>query len=59
MAHFQCPACGFDGHGEWHGELICPRCGCGHGVRTAIDIEEMTEEEADSVEAAIAAMPAR
>ncbi|MCF1505994.1 hypothetical protein L0F51_19725 [Afifella sp. H1R] len=51
MARFQCHECGFDGHAEWHGELVCPRCGCDHGVRAAIGIEEMTEAEADAIEA--------
>jgi uncharacterized Zn finger protein (UPF0148 family) len=45
MARFQCRQCGFDGHGEWAGKLVCPACGSTTGVRAAMAAIEMTEEE--------------
>lgn len=40
-----------------HFELICPCYGPDRGVRAGVDIEEMTQADADGLEAAIAAMP--
>lgn len=45
MARFQCRSCGFDGHGTWTGELICPECGTTEGVRVAGGMEEMSNLE--------------
>ena len=53
MARYQCRACGFDGHAEWVGELVCPRCGSRTAVRAAIGVEEMTEADLAAIEAAI------
>ena len=53
MARYQCRACGFDGHAEWVGELVCPRCGSRTAVRAAIGAEEMTEADLAAIEAAI------
>jgi predicted RNA-binding Zn-ribbon protein involved in translation (DUF1610 family) len=53
MARYQCRACGFDGHSEWAGELICPRCGNRTEVRAAIATEEMTDAELTAIKAGI------
>ena len=53
MARYQCRACGFDGHAEWVGELVCPRCGSRTAVRAAIAIGEMTDVDLTVIEAAI------
>ena len=51
MARYQCRACGFDGEGAWHGELVCPRCGNRTAVRVALAVEEMTDAELAAIEA--------
>lgn len=51
MARFQCAKCLFDDHATWAGELVCPRCGSTTGVRAAVQIEEMTDSEADGFSA--------
>lgn len=53
MARYQCRACGFDGHAEWAGELMCPCCGNRTKVRVAITTEEMTDAELAAIKAAI------
>ncbi len=53
MARYQCRACGFDGHAEWVGELVCPRCGSRTEVRAAIAVEEMTGVELAVIAAAV------
>jgi len=53
MARYQCRACEFDGHAEWVGELVCPRCGSRIEVRAATRVEEMTEADLAALEAAI------
>jgi len=52
MARYQCRACGFEGEGAWHGELVCPRCGSRTAVRVALAVEEMTEADLTAIEAA-------
>jgi len=52
MARYQCRACGFDGQGAWHGDLVCPRCGSRTAVRVALAVEEMTEADLAEIEAA-------
>ena len=52
MARFQCRACGFEGHGIWTGELICPACGGREKVRAAVATSEITEKEIAEIEAA-------
>jgi len=53
MARYQCRACGFDGEGAWHGELVCPRCGSRPAVRVALAVEEMTEADLAAIAAAV------
>jgi hypothetical protein len=45
MARYQYRACGFDGRGAWHCELVCPRCGSRTAVRAAIAAEGITDAE--------------
>jgi uncharacterized Zn finger protein (UPF0148 family) len=53
MARYQCRACGFDGQGAWHGELVCPRCGSRTAVRAAVATEERTDAELAAIAAAV------
>jgi predicted RNA-binding Zn-ribbon protein involved in translation (DUF1610 family) len=53
MARYQCRDCGFDGHAVRTGDLLCPHCGSRTGVRAAIRVEEMTEEDLAAIKAAI------
>jgi hypothetical protein len=57
MARFQCGPCGYDGHAVWAGELVCPRCGGREGVRAAFLVEEMTDQEVQRLEQALAEAP--
>jgi rubredoxin len=52
MARYQCRACGFEGGGAWHGDLVCPRCGSRTAVRVALAVAEMTEADLAAIEAA-------
>lgn len=53
MARYQCRDCGFDGHATWTGDCLSPYCGSRTGVRAAIRVEEMTEDDLAAIEAAI------